>query len=578
MNVDPVVSEIVAGALRAIEEEVEDLLGRVWRSPSLRDAGDFSAALYDRFGRALTGRVLGASPLPLLTACPLEDIRPGDVFLHNDPYLPPAGLGEAPDLRLTRPIFDGGRLIAFLQVRGRHDDLGGTHPGGAPAGSSEIYHEGLLIPPVRIAREEGTVADLRAILLRNSRRPDVLADDLEAQLGALRVGALRLRDLVRRYGADQLTACFADLLRECELAFKRELLPNLPEGRWEAEAPLETDGFSGPHILRLALAREGENLIVDLNGTGPQARGPINCPLEGEGRAFLARLVSPLLMRLAEDPARLESISLNDGACRALEVRLPGPGTLVTPRFPAPAGLRILTLGRLLSAFGEALFRATAGKTPASFDNLRVWSLGGWDARGAFHLFREALGAGTGASPLGDGGSAVPPINGSGGLPVELIEARYPLRVESAGLVRDSGGAGARRGGLGVFREYRLLLEGNLSSGVSCSGAGPSGGCGGQAGGPCRLTLSEGRKKAQTVPPVASSHPFSPGSLLRVETPGGGGWGDPQDRDPEAVRLDVLRGYVSPEAARDLFGVGLGKDPDFPHDPEQTRKLRAKKR
>ncbi|MBI3024579.1 MAG: hydantoinase B/oxoprolinase family protein, partial [Candidatus Tectomicrobia bacterium] len=395
MNVDPVVSEIVAGALRAIEEEVEDLLGRVWRSPSLRDAGDFSAALYDRFGRALTGRVLGASPLPLLTACPLEDIRPGDVFLHNDPYLPPAGLGEAPDLRLTRPIFDGGRLIAFLQVRGRHDDLGGTHPGGAPAGSSEIYHEGLLIPPVRIARGEGTVADVRAILLRNSRRPDVLADDLEAQLGALRVGALRLRDLVRRYGADQLTACFADLLRECELAFKRELLPNLPEGRWEAEAPLETDGFSGPHILRLALAREGENLIVDLNGTGPQARGPINCPLEGEGRAFLARLVSPLLMRLAEDRARLESIPLNDGACRALEVRLPGPGTLVTPRFPAPAGLRILTLGRLLSAFGEALFRATAGKTPASFDNLRVWSLGGWDTRGAFHLFREAPGAGT---------------------------------------------------------------------------------------------------------------------------------------------------------------------------------------
>ncbi|MBI2176840.1 MAG: hydantoinase B/oxoprolinase family protein, partial [Candidatus Tectomicrobia bacterium] len=185
-------------------------------------------------------------------------------------------------------------------MRGRHDDLGGTHPGGAPAGSSEIYHEGLLIPPVRIARGEGTVADVRAILLRNSRRPDVLADDLGAQLGALRVGALRLRDLVRRYGADQLTACFADLLRECELAFKRELLPNLPEGRWEAEAPLETDGFSGPHILRLALAREGENLIVDLNGTGPQARGPINCPLEGEGRAFLARLVSPLLMRLAE--------------------------------------------------------------------------------------------------------------------------------------------------------------------------------------------------------------------------------------------------------------------------------------
>ena len=577
MNVDPVVSEIVAGALRAIEEEVEDLLARVWRSPSLRDAGDFSAALYDRFGRALTGRVLGASPLPILSAHPAGDIRPGDVFLHNDPYLPPSGLGEAPDLRLTRPLFDGERLIAFLQVRGRHDDLGGTHPCGAPAGSSEVYHEGLLVPPVRIARAEGPAADVRAILLRNSRRPEALADDLEAQLGALRVGALRLRDLVRRYGADQLTACFADLLRECELAFRRELLPNLPEGKWEAEAALETDGFSGPHLLRLSLQREGEGLAVDLSGTGPQARGPINCPLEGEGRLFLARLVSPLLMRLAADPARLEGITLNDGACRAIEVRLPGPGTLVTPRFPAPAGLRVLTLSRLLSAFGEALFRATGGKTPAGFDNLRVWSLSGRDARGVFHLFREALGAGMGASPLGDGGSAVPPINGTGGLPVELIEARYPLRVESAGLARDSGGAGARRGGLGVVREYRLLLEGSLSSGVSLSGGGPAGGCGGRPGGPCRLTLTEGKKKAQGLPPLASAHPFARGSLLRVETPGGGGWGDPKERDPEAVRLDVLRGYVSPEAARELFGVGLGKAPDHPHDPEQTRKLRAQK-
>ena len=577
MNVNPIVSEIVAGALRAVEEEIEDLLGRVWRSPSLRDAGDFSAALYDRFGRSLTGRVLGASPLPLLSAFPGEEIRPGDVFLHNDPYLPPAGLGEAPDLRLTRPIFDGERLIAFLQVRGRHDDLGGTLPGGAPAGSSEIYHEGLLLPPVRIARDERLAPDVRAILLRNSRRPDVLADDLEAQLGALRVGALRLRGLIQRYGAEQLTACFADLLRECELAFQRELLPRLPEGRWEVEASVDSDGFSGPHLLRLALSRSGDRLLVDLDGTGPQARGAINCPLEGEGRAFLARLLSPLLLHLAEDPARLAGTALNDGACRVFDIRLPGPGTLVTPRFPAPAGLRALTLSQLLAAFGEALFQASGGQTPAGLDNLRVWSLGSREADGTYHLFREALGAGAGASARGDGGSAVPSISGSGGLPVELIEARYPLRVESAGLVRDSGGAGAHRGGLGVYRDYRLLLGGDLSSGVSCTRQGPAGGFGGHPGGLCRMVLTEG-KKAQLLPPVTSARPFAPGSLLRVETPGGGGWGSPKERDPEAVRLDVLRGYVSPEAARALYGVALGGGPGFAADPAQTQKLRSSQR
>ncbi len=578
MNVNPVVSEIVSGALRAIEEEVEELLARIWRSPSLRDSADFSATLYDRFGRALTGRALGASPLPVLAAFPPESMRPGDVFLHNDPYLPPGGLGEAADLRLTRPLFDGERLIAFLQVRGRHDDLGGTRPGGGAAGASESYHEGLLIPPVRIARGEEVAADVRALLLRNSRQPEILGDDLEAQLGALRVGAARLRDLVRRYEAEELTACFADLLRECELALKRELLPRLPEGRWEVKTAVETDGYSGPHPLRLTLSREGERLIVDLNGAAPQARGPINCPLEGEGRTFLARLLSPLLLHLVEDPARLEGIAMNDGACRAIEVRLPEAGTLLTPRFPAPTGLRALTLSRLLCAFGEALFRASGGKTPASFENLRVWSLWSRDAEGGFHLFREALGAGAGASPRGDGAAAVPPIGGAGGLAVEMVEARYPLRIQSTGLLADSGGPGRHRGGLGIYREYLFLLGGEASSGAGCAEAGPPGGCGGGPGGTYRIRLSRKGKEAKDMPAVAAAEPFLPKDLLRLETPGGGGGGDPRERSPDAVRLDVLRGFVSPEAARKVYRVALGDGPDYPVEAGKTQKLRAGKK
>ena len=174
----------------------------------------------------------------------------------------------------------------------------------------------------------------------------------------------------------------------------------------------------------------------------------------------------------------MNEFPLNDGALRAFDVQLPEPGTILTPRFPAPTGLRALTLGKLLSAFGEALFEASGGRTPAGFDNLRTLSFWGHDEKGGFHLLREALGAGAGAHMKGDGASAVPPIGATGGMPIEVMEARYPVRVESMGLAQDSGGAGARRGGLGVYREYRLLIDGVSASAAGSAEAGAFGRCG----------------------------------------------------------------------------------------------------
>lgn len=570
MNANPVVSEILSGALRAVEEEVEELLARIWRSPSLRDAGDFSVCLFDRFGRALTGRVLASGPAPILAAC--DDLAEGDVFLHNDPYAPPAGLGEAAELCLTRPLFSEGALTAFLQVRGRHDDLGGTLPGGGSIGSRESYHEGLIIPPVRIARGDETAEDVKTILLRNSRQAHHLGDDIDAQLGALRVGAARLRDLTRRYGAENLSACFADLLRECELAFRRQIIPQIPEKSWTARAAVESDGAGGPYGFSLTLARRGDALRVDLRDAAPQARGPVNCPLEGAGVQCLGRLLAPMLAHLAEDFSG--EFPLNDGALRALDIRLPAPGTMLTPRFPAPTGLRFLTLSKLLSAFGAALFQASGGRTPAGFDNLRTLSLWGYDEEGGFHLLREALGAGAGARPGGDGASAAPPIGATGGMPVEAMEARYPVRVESMGLVRDSGGAGERRGGLGVWREYRLLMEGAAASAAGCAEAGPPGCAGGSGGAPYRICRSSGDARLQ-MPAVGASAPFSSGDAIRVETPGGGGWGDPRRRDPQEVRADVLRGYVSPESAESAYGVALGDAPGFAVNEDETERRRG---
>ncbi|MBT3351463.1 MAG: hydantoinase B/oxoprolinase family protein [Nitrospinaceae bacterium] len=575
MNVNPIVSEIVSGALRSLEEEVEDLLARIWRSPALRDSKDFSVSLYDRFGRALTGRTLGAGPGPILSKFAAEDLRPADVFLHNDPYLPPAGLGEMAEICLTRPLFGEGELIAFLQVRGRHDDLGGFLPGGGAAGASESFHEGLIIPPVRIANGGERVEDIQTMLLRNSRFPEMLKDDIDAQIGALQVGALRLRELVDRYDAEQLTACFADLLRESEMAFKDELLPKIPEKSQKVKTQIETDGYDGPHVLSVTLFREGEKLVVEL-GAGPQARGPINCPLEGEGKTSLSRLISPLLLHLADNPERMAGILLNDGACRAIDIRLPEPGTLLTPKFPAPTGLRSLTMGRLFSAFGEALFLSTGGVIPAGFDNLRFLSLWGSNGDEGSFLFREALGAGSGGAPQLDGLSAVPPIGGHGGMPAEVVEARYPIRIESAGLVPSSGGAGEFRGGPGTYREYRFMAGGHFSSAAESEQTGPFGGKGGEAGSTYRITLAGKSGKSRRLSAITADESFEAGDMLRVETPGGGGWGKPQNRAPEAVRLDVLRGMLSKDSAKTVYGVALGRAPGYALNSEETAKLRGK--
>ena len=575
MNVNPIVSEIVSGALRSLEEEVEDLLARIWRSPALRDSRDFSVSLYDRFGRALTGRALGAGPGPILSRFAPEDLKPGDVFLHNDPYLPPAGLGEMAEICLTRALFGEDKLIAFLQVRGRHDDLGGFLPGGGAASASESFHEGLIIPPVRIASSGERVEDIQTMLLRNSRFPEMLRDDIDAQIGALQVGSLRLKELVDRYDAEQLTACFADLLRESEMAFKNELLPKIPEKSRKVKTQIKTDGFGGPHALSLTLFREGEKLVVELDA-GPQARGPINCPLEGEGKTSLARLISPLLLHLAENPDRMAGILLNDGACRVIDIRLPGPGTLLTPKFPAPTGLRSLTMGRLFSAFGEALFLSTGGIIPAGFDNLRFLSLWGTNGNEGSFLFREALGAGSGGAPQLDGLSAVPPIGSHGGMPAEVVETRYPIRIESVGLVSGSGGAGEFRGGPGTYREYRFLAGGNLSSAAESEQFGPFGGKGGEAGATYRLTLAGKSGKTRRLSAITASEPFESGDLLRVETPGGGGWGAPHKRDPEAVRLDVLRGMLSKDSAKTVYSVKLGRAPGYTVNLVDTAKLRGK--
>ncbi|MFQ5895625.1 MAG: hydantoinase B/oxoprolinase family protein, partial [Nitrospinota bacterium] len=281
MNVSPVIGEIVEGALRAAEEEMEELIGRTARSSPIRDLHDFRAAVFDEFGHKLLGRTYGALVEPVLEVFPRGAVRPGDIFLHNDPHLAQGGVGRPAELCLTAPVFAEGAAIAFVQVFGTYEDMGGQLPGGLPTDATEGFHAGILLPPVRLYEGGKLCEDILRVLLRNSRTPEQLRADLTSQAGACRRGAARLEELFRRYGALTVQAAFADLLASSERAFREELLSRLPEGgEWEAVDFVEEDGVEPgrPHRVAVRLRREADRLTLDLSGTGPQARGPINLP------------------------------------------------------------------------------------------------------------------------------------------------------------------------------------------------------------------------------------------------------------------------------------------------------------
>src|SRR6266702_630810 len=278
MNTDPVLREIVEGTLASIEREVETAIGRTARSPMIRDAHDFRAGIHDRRLRKLTGRSYSALVHPVVRDYPLSTMRPGDVFFHNDVYLSEGGIGHLPDLCVTVPVHHEGQVVAFVQAFGHHDDIGGCVPGSMPSHGTSYYQEGLIVPPVRLYDRGRPNTDLMRVMVRNSRLPESLRGDLDAEVAACRMGAERIGELFTRYGRQTIEDCFEAILARTTAVFRDELLSKIPEGSYAWEDYAEHDGVDPPrlHTQRMALTRTGGRLIIDFAGTSPQARGPIN--------------------------------------------------------------------------------------------------------------------------------------------------------------------------------------------------------------------------------------------------------------------------------------------------------------
>ena len=561
---DPIIIQIVEGTLASVEAEVEAAIERTSRSPMIREARDFRAGIHDRRCRKLTGRSYSALVQPIVRDFPIGTMRPGDVFFHNDVYGSEGGIGHLPDLCVTVPVFDAGDVVAFVQAFGHHDDIGGAVPGSMPSHAISAYQEGIIVPPVRLYRAGRANEDVIRIMTRNSRLPDSLRGDLDSEVAACRMGAERLADLFRRYGRAQVEGCFDAILDRTTETFRRELLSRIPEGTYVWEDYAEHDGVDPPrlHTQRITLTRTPDRLVIDFTGTSPQAKGPINHAGNYADGVFLKKWLAPILRNLADTPERMAELDVNEGVVPLIELRFPPPGTLLTPVFPAPTNARTFVILRLLGILAGAIAKAVDGRIPADQETIRYTGFHGLDDEGEFYLMREVLGGGSGGRWYADGSDTVHVVPDSKNLPAEFTETRFPLRVERLALATDSGGPGYRRGGLGYLKEFRVLRDSSFlcvadRAILSCWGL-----RGGKASAPFRVTIDPGGANERVLPGLVDDEPIPAGTLVRVETTGGGGWGDPLEREPELVALDVLQGKVSARSAREDYGIVLATNAD----------------
>ncbi|GGO96608.1 hydantoinase B/oxoprolinase family protein [Wenjunlia tyrosinilytica] len=580
-GVDPVVLEVVEGTLASVEMEVEAAIARTSRSPMIRDAHDFRAGIHDRALRKLTGRSYSALVHPVARDFPLHTMRPGDVFFHNDVYESEGGIGHLPDLCVTVPVFHRGEVVAFVQAFGHHDDIGGGCPGSMPSGATSMYEEGLMVPPIKLWDQGVPNQAALRIMTRNSRMPDSLAADLDAECSACLMGSRRLAELFERYGRDTVEACFDAILDKTTQTYRREILSKIPDGSYVWEDYAEHDGVDEPmlHTQRITLTKTADKILIDFTGTSRQAKGPINhCGDYADGN-FLKKWLAPILRNLADTPERMAELDVNEGVVPLIEMRFPEKGTLLTPVFPAPTNARTFVILRLLGVLAGVLAKAVDGRMPADQETIRYTGVYGDDAQGRPYLMREVLGGGSGGRYYADGEDTIHVVPDSRNLPTEFTESRFPFRVERLGLAVDSGGPGKYRGGLGYEKHIRMLQDASFMSIADRSILSCWGVKGGKAGRPFQVVIDPGGPNERTMDGLVDDEPVRAGEVICIRTTGGGGWGDPLEREVASVVRDVRWGKVSARGAHDDYGVVVvGAGDDLAADEDATAALRERLR
>ena len=550
-TVDPVTVQVLRNKVASLVDEMHYHFYRSGYSTIIRESRDFSCAIVDREGRLIV-------PPPMFFHAPVyrhfvgrilelydaDDIRDGDVFVSNHPY--EAGVPHVSDMGFVAPIFADGKLIGFSGSIAHKADIGGTNPGSTSANSTEMYHEGLLLPPVKFHRAGELNADLERVILGNSRQPYLVRGDIHAQVAATMMGVVRMQELATRFGADTVIDAFRAILDGAAEEL-RAAIAELPDGTASAVGYMDDDGvdLDTPVKFAATITVKGDRATFDFSDSGPQARGPVNLrPSMVEACVFYS-----LIGSLGPD------LHFNDGMRDAVDL-VYAPNTVTNASPPAPVSSYQKANLKLTDVILEAMAhfkpdRAIAG-SGSSGSLLISWQEGGREGQSnmQYEIFASAYGGGRGH----DGTSMVAThLSNLHITPIEILESEYPCRVSEFGIVPDSGGPGEYRGGVAFRRRYELLQDAIAVRRYDRAKHPSSGTEGGTDGRPSRFVITDADGTEHEMP-SSGRFELKAGQGFYLEKAGGGGFGDPKKRDRDAIARDIAEGYVTPEAARRDYG------------------------
>ena len=533
-GIDAIALEVLRHALCAVADEMNADLVRTAYSPNINERRDCSSAVFDANGDMVAQAEsipvhLGAMPYSVAAAiAAARDFASGDIVVVNDPY---AGGAHLPDVTFVAPVFWEDERVGFVANRAHHADVGGKEPGSLAGDAVEIFQEGLRIPPVKLWRRGEVDEDLLRLILANVRTPGERLGDLRAQAAGCRMGVARMHELFARHGRETMKCGMDEVLAYSERRMRDEIA-RFPRGKCAFADALDEDGTgSGAIAIRVAIEARGDRLIVDFTGSAPQTTGPLNAVFAVTASATY------FAVRAATDP----TIPANSGAYRPIEIVAP-VGTIVHPVAPAAVvGGNLETAQRivdvLLGALGQAVPDKAIGACQGSMNNVAI---GGVDPRtGRHYTLYETIGGGFGGGPAGDGMDGVHShMTNTLNTPVEALETAYPLQVVRYELIPRTGGEGEHRGGLGIRREIRAVGHtARVSLLTDRREIRPYGVRGGLPGAVGRNVLVRGDGSEDTLASKGSIM-LAAGETLRIETPGGGGWGDPARRAETSIARD----------------------------------------
>jgi N-methylhydantoinase B len=547
LDVDTVTIDIIESALRNARFEMDTVLFRTAMSPGIREQHDEFPMIANVEGKMVVGQ-FGSFIYGFLQGYD-GTIEDGDIFFTSDPYSVNGAISHANDWLMLMPIFREGRLLAWTAMFGHMTDVGGKVPGSLPTDARQIYEEGICVPPVKIYKGGELQQDVLRIILHNCRLPHWNLSDFNAIVAALRTASLRCLQIAQRFGDDVFYSALDAMLERNKRAMRELIRRTVPEKRQYFEDYICDDGRGmGPYKISCAMWREGDVCVFDFAGTDPQSISSINFLLNEE----MFKMFAGVYMIMVFDP----QILFNDGFYDLMEVRIPS-GTLLKPLKPAALSCRTHALGRIFDILGGLLGQGSPDfLCAAGFSDSPHFMYSGYDSKGEWYQLYQITFGGIPGKPFGDGPDGHSLWPSFTNVPNEFLESYFPLRIETYETIADSGGPGKFRGGNGLRIGYRFLEAGEISIHDDRWLTYPWGVNGGLPGQRSKKTLVRTNGGEELLAAKVDRIKVEAGDLLLSDTWGGGGCGDPLERDPSLVQFDVEAGLVTIAGAR-RYGVVL---------------------